>query len=506
MAARVCIRRELGYTRSKEMTGNQRQKDNSSYQFIQEKIVSSRRKKWKKLLTAAGTALLLGLVFGLAAGAAFRLSGSWFANPSEEQVGEEEGEQPEKDPVNVGDLDTNPDGDQAGEATDPQDPETGSVQEPEANEPSDIGGESDQEESPTNPEVDNPQTGVDGEEPGEGSESITEIRVIEQRVDATLADYQNIYREIGLLAESVNKSVVKVTSIRNGVDWFQNPYTTQEETSGLVLSSDEEYFYILVSYPHIEQAGEIRISFYQGLTVTGTFLNADTDAGLAVLTVQKKDLPRKLANEIPVAVLGESYSLNVGEPVLALGNPNGYPYSMMFGMITNREAYAYIPDARLSLFHTDMQITEDGEGIIVDLNGKVVGVITHTLGDSPELCTALSISRIQKLLNKLVNQEPRIYAGIIGIDLSAELAEQLQVPGGVYVTEVQSGSPAAEAGIRAGDVILQINEENVLSISAFSNNIQNKVPMETVTLKVCRMVRTEAVEQEFTVTLEQKVR
>lgn len=484
------------------MTANQKKEDNSSYQFIQEKIVSSRRKKWKKFAIMVGTALALGLVFGVAAGAAFGLARSWLDSAAEDQTGET-GEDPltdgpDSETEDPGDTEQDPTDDmqQPDDGQDPNDGKTG-------NESTD--GE---DTSVDAPDQENQEQGTetgenDPDSEGNG-EAATQITVIEQRIDATLQDYQSIYQEIGILAEEVNKSIVKVTSVTNGVDWFQNPYATEEETSGLVLATDEERIYLLVSYSHIQQAGEIRIDFYQGVSATATFLDADTDVNLAVVTVQKADLPRKLAREITAATLGESYSLRVGEPVMALGSPNGQQYSMLLGIVTSRDVYAYVPDGRLGLFHTDMRLAEGGEGVIVDMNGKVVGLITRTLGEDPELCTALSISRIQSLLDKLVTQTPRIYAGILGIDLSEKLSEQLQVPGGVYVTEVENGSPAALAGIRAGDVILQINEENVLSINGFAANIQKRTPQEVITLHICRMVRTEAVMQDHTLTLEQK--
>ena len=184
--------------------------------------------------------------------------------------------------------------------------------------------------------------------------------------------------------------------------------------------------------------------------------------------------------------------MEVGEPVLALGNPNGFQGSMLLGMVTNRENYAYVPDNKLALFQTDMILSKEGEGVIVNMDGRIIGIITRKLEENSGLCTALSISKINPLLEMLLNQTPRSYLGVVGMDLTETLAERLSVTGGVYIAEVKNASPAAEAGLRTGDVILQADGKQIFTMSALNAYLQECKPGDTIELTVCRMVREDA--------------
>ncbi len=496
------------------MLTDENKREKGEYQFIQEKVVPSKRKKWKRLLSMTGTTLLLGAVFGLTACVVFYASAPWISK----WLGKtDSGGTPGEGIWLPGGMNQNQEGT-------PGQNQPGGSAPGNPSSPGGIGGNPSEDvahgdsASPGgttgDPSVDSMNPGnsdsLEGSsehvpgETGSGTEGQKDPVIVEQRIEGDLSDFKNMYHEISQMAEEVGKSVVQVTNITNGIDWFQNPYATEAETSGLILAADEKLVYILVNYDRIDKASEIRITFEQGVSASASFRDGDTDIGLAVVTVRRSDLPERVSEELQPAPLGESYSMEVGEPVMALGNPNGFQGSMLVGMVTNRENYAHIPDNKLALFQTDMLLSKEGEGIIVNMEGRIIGIITRKLEEDTGLCTALSISRINPLLEMLLNQTPRSYLGVVGMDLTENLAERLSVTGGVYVAEVKNGSPAAEAGLRTGDVILQADGKQIFTMLALNAYLQERKPGDEVTLSVCRMVREDAVTNDYEILLGQK--
>lgn len=471
------------------MSMDQKREEQEKYTFIQEQVVPSRRKRWKKLLARIGTAVLTGTFFGAAAVASICLAGPWIA----ERIGAVS-EQKEEVPSDTPQV-TLPE-DQYADAEHPEeDGKDPALQQP----------EDETDSTGTDAAEQTPEGSGEDPENSEGEETIAppELVIMEQRIQGDLEDFKNIYQEIAEMAAEVNKSIVKVASVTSGIDWFQNPYETEESTSGVILASDEELLYILTTYSLIDEASEIRVTFSQNISAVASFRDADPDTDLAIITVAKKELPIRVAAEMKEAPLGESYSLKIGDPVIALGDPNGMQHSMLFGMVTSRDGSVYLPDNKLPLFYTDMQLAEDGRGYVINMNGKIVGIISQSL-EQEELCTVISISRIRPLLEKLINQTPRAYLGVVGVDLSESLTQKLDVTGGIYVDEVLAGSPADVAGIRKGDVILQTDGNGVFTMLALNAYLQDKMPGDTAKLKICRMVREEAITSTYDVTLGEK--
>lgn len=521
-------------------------KDKEEYTFIQEKIIPKKKRKWKRLLGMFGTSVALAVVFGLVARAVFCYSedlfnrflssrpqgggsgvqldgsglgtgtGSGIAGAGEDgSGGNGDGDGPILDGDGDGDspiLDGNGAGggtgigEAGGNGAGGSDGSGGSGMDGAGG--SSIGGNGagggaglDEGDSGGK----NPNAGeTGGNGAGDGADAGHGQDVGDSGERPNIADFLDIYQQIGQLATDVNRSVVQVSSVTSSMDWFQNPYEMEDVTSGLILAVDDQYVYVLVNYFRIRQANEIRVTFGQQVSATAVFRDAQQDIGLAVVTVQMADLPESVTEELMPALLGESYSVGVGDPVLALGNPNGYMYSMLLGMVTNKANYAYVPDNKLELFNTDMVLGEAGEGIIVNMEGRIVGLITRTLGDNPGLCTALSISRIKPLLEMMINQAPRVYLGVVGIDVPKSVEEKLPQKGGVYVSDVVEGSPAELYGIKRGDVILQIGENSIYTMSGLTTCLQSLSPGETAVVRVYRMVREESMEQEVAVTMGQQ--
>jgi S1-C subfamily serine protease len=225
-----------------------------------------------------------------------------------------------------------------------------------------------------------------------------------------------------------------------------------------------------------------------------------------VIAVPIADIPTVFIDNLKTADLGESYTISVGAPVIALGSPNGYPDSMDFGIITSKGSIAVITDNSLDLFNTNIADNENSDGVIVNLEGKVIGLITRTLKEdiNEDISTVIGISDLKPIIAMLGNKEPHIYFGVKTDDMTTEAKEEYGITNGIYVNEVLSDSPAFTAGLQKGDIILEINEHSIMSTSDFNTTISGNQPGDRLNVLILRSSGAKLNEVTLKVTLADK--
>lgn len=315
------------------------------------------------------------------------------------------------------------------------------------------------------------------------------------------AQVQEFYQVLSETAESFNHSIVTVSGVLKGVDWFDNPSELSDASSGLLIAGTETELYLLSAFHRISDAGSIRVTFSDETTVNAQLKSYDKDTNLAVLSIAIADIPSKLLKTLTLAEFGDSYYAQPGTPVLALGSPNGTVYSMDFGIVSGKATEQYITDNKLELFQTSMTASENGEGVIVDLDGRVLGIITHSSDTKSSFCTAMGITRLKSLIEKLVNSESRACLGVIANDIPEEYKESLSIENGIYISTVNNNSPALDAGLKSGDVILKIDEHEVSTVTMLNNLLSGYAPKDSVTLSIFRTSKTDNKEMKVEVTL-----
>ncbi|WP_281532499.1 S1C family serine protease [Anaerocolumna aminovalerica] len=466
------------------MSDEYNNKDNN-FSFIQEQITSKKKSRWKRMLLSLVWTIVLGCIFGVIAGVAFcisvpKLNGFLNVNKDKKTV-----EFPTMSPDDEHKNNTNPD---SGGLTEENKENT------EGNNGQDPGNENSTEGENTN-------EGTAGEQ-AHNPETV----VIEKFIPATIEDYSNIYAELRSIANHANRSMVTVTSVSKGLDWFKNEYEAIKVTSGVIVADNGAELLILVSLDKIKEANSIKVTFFNSIEAEGALKSYDTDLNIAAIGVKLKDIPEQNRKDIKPAKLGESFALVVGTPIIALGNPNGYVGSMELGAITSKGNSAYITDNKIELFNTDINDNKNGEGVIINLKGEVIGIITQVLKDevNENVNTAIGISRMKKIIESLVNNQNRVYFGIKGIDMTADALEKAGIVSGISVTEVEPESPALEAGLKSGDIILTVNETPISSMNSFYNIISLYEPKAPIHITVKRGTKNEAKDLTLDVVLEKK--
>ena len=186
-----------------------------------------------------------------------------------------------------------------------------------------------------------------------------------------------------------------------------------------------------------------------------------------------------------------------------MGSPMGTANSVGYGIITASTTVLSMTDRNYRLILTDIMGSQNASGVIFNLQGQMLGIITNnkTGSDMRNLITAYGISELQKTVEKMSNAAPIAYMGIRGGDVPKEANLEFGVPYGAYVEEVDMDSPAMQEGIQRGDVIIEVDDKAVSNFIMYSNILMQMEPGQVVTVTVMRQAQDEYKEMEFSIEL-----
>jgi serine protease DegQ len=263
---------------------------------------------------------------------------------------------------------------------------------------------------------------------------------------------------------SINTSKAARRSPRSDDPWFRFFFGDQGDQpqiglgSGVIVSTDG---YILTNNHVVEGADEIDVTLNDSRHARGKVIGTDPDTDLAVLKIE--------LDKLPVIVLGNSDNLQVGDQVLAIGNPFGVGQTVTSGIVSALGRNQLGINTFENFIQTDAAINPGNSGgALIDVNGNLEGINTAIYsrsGGSMGIGFAIPVSTAKQVLEDIV-KEGKVTRGWIGVepnDLSPELAETFGVKArkGVIITGVLQNGPAARAGVRPGDVITGVGEKEI---------------------------------------------
>ena len=320
----------------------------------------------------------------------------------------------------------------------------------------------------------------------------------------TLQEYSDLYQQISEAASEPKRSVVIVQGFTNDVDWMNNSFEDEKQASGFVVADTGKEYYVLTEYRVVDTVDRILVTFSDGNTVDGHFVKQDAATGLAVIKIARNDLGKETRDAIAVGELGTASSVDQGDLVLALGRPSGYPDSVVCGRVTSTTNLKSAVDSEYHLLTTDIMGNSEGSGVLVNLDGKIVGVIAQSFSGEADtgVVTALSISDLRKLIEQLSNNEDLVYLGVRGQDIGSSLSQKTGIPTGIYVNSVEEDSPAMNAGIQNGDVIVKVGNESVETLSRLRTRLDQSKKDQKIKVTAMRKGAEGYVEIVFDVTLD----
>ena len=302
--------------------------------------------------------------------------------------------------------------------------------------------------------------------------------------------YRKTYGRLQKLTAEVCRSLVTVTGVTSDRDWFDNMYESKSQATGVLIANNGREYLVLTAAEPVQTVETISVTFCDNSQAKAEVKMTDPTTGLAVLAIENKEIGDGTRDVITTAVLGSSnYASLTGSPVIALGSPAGVKGSVIYGVATSSGNLLNTVDSRYRLITTDIYGSHSGSGVLINLQGQVIGVIDqgYNADGMENMISALGISELKTTIERLSNGKAQAYMGIYGTDVTPEANENLQVPYGAYVTEIEMDSPAMQAGIQSGDVIISLNGRMVENFDEYIKVLSESTPGSTIYVTLMRM-------------------
>lgn len=311
-----------------------------------------------------------------------------------------------------------------------------------------------------------------------------------------LNDYMGYYKALKSVADKAGLSVVTVTAARQGVDFFNSTYQNIADEYGIVISSDSTGYYILTEYSLVKNSENIQVTYYDKTVDTAEFVAGDTTTDMAVIKTGS------LNTAVVPVQFGNSDAVLKGDLLVATGKLYGFNGTIGYGIATGVNNSVNDTDSIYRLINTDISGTATSNGVILNLHGEVVGIITMAYNsDNTNFITAYAINDVRNLMQNLVNKKSMPYLGIKGQTVTDEIAATNKIPKGIYISAVETNSPAYKSGIQSGDVITQINGTEINNMESFMMQLEKNNPGDNVNVTIKRRGREDYKEIEFNLVL-----
>lgn len=311
-----------------------------------------------------------------------------------------------------------------------------------------------------------------------------------------LNDYMGYYKALKSVADKAGLSVVTVTAAKQGVDFFNSTYQNIADEYGIVISSDSTGYYILTEYSLVKNSENIQVTYYDKTVDTAEFVAGDTTTDMAVIKTGSLN-----TTVVPVQ-FGNSDAVLKGDLLVATGKLYGFNGTIGYGIATGVNNSVNDTDSIYRLINTDISGTATSNGVILNLHGEVVGIITMAYNsDNTNFITAYAINDVRNLMQNLVNKKSMPYLGIKGQTVTDEIAATNKIPKGIYISAVETNSPAYKSGIQSGDVITQINGTGINNMESFMIQLEKNNPGDNVNVTIKRRGREDYKEIEFNLVL-----
>ena len=285
------------------------------------------------------------------------------------------------------------------------------------------------------------------------------------------------------VSESVLPSIVAidVKTTQTSTDVFGRTYEQDASGSGsgIIVAQDSKNIYIATNNHVVADASSVSVTFNDKSVYSATVKGTDSNSDLAVVEVPLSKLSADTLSNIKVATLGDSDKVKVGAQAIAIGNALGYGTSVTVGYISAKDREVSGEDNTMKLLQTDAAINPGNSGgALVDSSGAVIGINSSKYADTSVegMGFAIPINTAIPIINDIVkaqtvSEDEQAYLGIKGTNVTSEYAQYYNLPEGIYVSSVTSGSPADKAGIKKGDVIVKYKGKDVTTMDGLQEKM-----------------------------------
>lgn len=326
---------------------------------------------------------------------------------------------------------------------------------------------------------------------------VTQTAPIAQPVATVSKSTGDTYSAVEII-KAVKPTVVSIsTQVVSETQYFGTfkvPYEAKGMGSGVVFYSDDDRVAIATNNHVIEDATSIFVTIGEGeeeVSVPAKVVGTKSEADLAVITISWDDLAKEGIKTVHVAQFGDSDDLEVGDPVIAIGNAMGMGISATDGIISMTEQSIIIEESELAVLQTSAAINSGNSGgALVNASGEVIGINTakYNSSNAEGMGYAIPSNEIVPTIETLLlnGTQPKPFVGITGTSITAENAALYRLPVGALIMEVTEDGPADKAGMEVGDIVTQFNGQTVLNMEVFIELVSSSEVGKEVEICVLR--------------------
>ncbi len=310
-----------------------------------------------------------------------------------------------------------------------------------------------------------------------------------------------VVTDVTQVVEAVMPACVSITNnFTQTVQDFWGQTYSQDETasgSGIIIGENEQELLIVTNNHVVDSTEQLYVQFIDGETVEAQVKGTDASADLAVVAVKLDTIANSTKQEICIARMGDSDSLKIGEPAIAIGNALGYGQSVTTGVISalNRKIESSNSEEGTSLIQTDAAINPGNSGgALLNMRGEVIGINSNKIGGSSieGMGYAIPISTARPIIEDLMerqtrtkySEEERGYLGISCINVTSDLSENFSMPQGIFVAQVYSGTGAETAGLVRGNIVVAFDGVTVQNQEELTKQMQYYKAGESVEITI----------------------
>ncbi len=310
-----------------------------------------------------------------------------------------------------------------------------------------------------------------------------------------------VVTDVTQVVEAVMPACVSITNnFTQTVQDFWGQTYSQDETasgSGIIIGENEQELLIVTNNHVVDSTEQLYVQFIDGETVEAQVKGTDASADLAVVAVKLDTIADSTKQEICIARMGDSDSLKIGEPAIAIGNALGYGQSVTTGVISalNRKIESSNSEEGTSLIQTDAAINPGNSGgALLNMRGEVIGINSNKIGGSSieGMGYAIPISTARPIIEDLMerqtrtkySEEERGYLGISCINVTSDLSENFSMPQGIFVAQVYSGTGAETAGLVRGNIVVAFDGVTVQDQEELTKQMQYYKAGESVEITI----------------------
>ena len=322
----------------------------------------------------------------------------------------------------------------------------------------------------------------------------------------TADSYEQMMASMNERAAEARKGIVSVEALEDETNWDAEMTGISRSVTGIITADNGQELLILADSSICEGASGWNVVFEDGKSCSAGLKKRDLNTGLAMFSVPRGSIGDSTWDVAKVSVLGNSNLMKQGDVVMALGNMFGYSDGMGYGIISSTEYTTAFYDGECDVMSTDIVSETDGTGVLFNMDGEVIGLISPSVWKDSEtkIVNAYAISDLKSVIEIMANGESVPYIGIYGTTVTPALQKEQGMPAGVYVVDVDPDSPAMEAGIQSGDIICQVGDEKVSSISAYQGAVLQAKAGRQILIRGMRLGSDGYVDVKFTVTVGSK--